>query len=392
MPEANGMNFEMNEQQKMIQELARKFARREIVPLIKGYERGEAVCYELNKKMASAGLLGLRIPVEYGGQGLDVKTSVIVSEELGWASVSLTTLATVGPTLPGDIISKFGTEEQKQKYLPATCSGEKIIAMGNTEPDAGSDGSAVRTSAVLEGGEWIINGNKSFISAGVVADTVLVVCSTDRTKGPRGISIIAVDKGTAGFSGVELKGKLCYRGTNLATLSFEDCRVPRGNLIGEEGRGLKQALTGIDATRIELAAAWIGLAQSCLDSCISYVKERQQFGKPIGSFQLVQGTIAEMAAEIDATRIFVYFVADLVDRKVPRIYRQVAEAKLLSTELATRVSADAIRLHGAYGVVDEYPVEHHYRDAIAGTIVGGTSNIQKLIIGRELLGIDATTM
>jgi butyryl-CoA dehydrogenase len=385
------MNFELTTEQLMVKDMARKFAEREILPLLSKYERDEVICFEIIPKLASAGLLGLRIPTKYGGAGMDPMTSIIVSEELGWASVSLPSLGLNPPNLPGAIILESGSEEQKQKYLPPMCRGELIIAMAITEANAGSDVSGILTTAELDGDHWVINGTKNFISGGQVADTVLVLARTDKSKGPRGFSIIAVDKGTPGFASADLKGKLGFRSTPLATLAFTDCRVPRENLIGEEGRGLRQGLAGVNIARLELAAAWIGMSQSCLDSCVKYAKERYQFGKPIASFQLVQGTIAEMATQIDAARWFVYYVADLVSRNVPHIQRQVAEAKLLSTELAVHVTAEAVKLHGAYGLMDEFPIEHHYRDVLAGTIAGGTSNVLKVAIARDLLGKEATS-
>jgi alkylation response protein AidB-like acyl-CoA dehydrogenase len=383
------MNFELTKEQLMVKDMAHKFAEREIIPLLSKYERVETPCFELVKKLASAGLIGLRIPTEYGGGGMDPLTSIIVSEELGWASVSLPSLGLNAPNLPGAVILEAGSEAQKQHYLPAMCRGEMLVAMGITEANAGSDVFGVQTTIERAGDEWVINGTKNFCSGGQVADTVLVL-GRDKSLGPRAFSVVAVDRGTRGFAAADIKGKVGFRGTPLATLAFTDCRVPLDNLIGEAGRGLKQSMGGVNVARLEIAAAWVGLSQSCLDSCVKYAKERSQFGKPIGAFQLVQGTIAEMAARIDSIRWFIYYVAELVARNVPRVQRQVAEAKLLATELSLSVTAEALKIHGAYGLMDDLLVEHHYRDAIAGCILGGASNVLKANIARDLLGKDVT--
>jgi alkylation response protein AidB-like acyl-CoA dehydrogenase len=261
------------------------------------------------------------------------------------------------------------------------------MAAAAVEPNAGSDGAAIEATAVLYGNEWVINGTKNFISGGGIADSTLVLVQTDKTKGTKGLALIAVDKDTPGFSRADIE-MVGDRAGNIATLGFSDCRVPKNNLIGEIGRGLQNTLIGIDTARLFVSAGAIGIAQGCLDACIKYTKERHQFGKPIASFQLVQETIARMEAEIEAIRWQVYYVAELKSKKAPHI-KELSAAKWLATELAVRTAAEAIRLHGAYGCTDDFPVEHHYRDAILSTILGGTTEIHKLTIGRELLGINA---
>jgi alkylation response protein AidB-like acyl-CoA dehydrogenase len=380
------MNFELSEEQMMLRSMARKFAEEEMLPTLKEYERQRKVNYDVIKKMASLGLIGAHIPQEYGGAGLDYTSAAIIWEQLSWASWTQTLISLGHSVLAGTIIMSVTSEEQKQKYLPPICRGEIIVATAAVEPNAGSDAAAIETTAVLDD-EWVINGTKNFISAGSIADVVLVLVQTDKTKGTRGIALIAVDKGTPGFSsvGVEMVGG---RAGDVSNLAFSDCRTHKENVIGEIGRGLQNTLIGIDTARLFIAAGAIGMAQSCLDACIKYTKERHQFGKPIASFQLVQEVIARMEAETEAIRWLVYYASELKTKGLPHA-KELSSAKWLATELAVRVSAEAIRLHGAYGCTDEFLLEHHYRDAVLSTILGGTAEIHKLTIGRELLGINA---
>jgi alkylation response protein AidB-like acyl-CoA dehydrogenase len=382
------MDFELTEQQIMFRDMARKFAEEEMLPTLKEYERQEKFNWEIIKKMAPLGLLGVHIPPEYGGLGLDYLTSAIIWEQLSWASWSQVLSACGSGILTGTILMHYGTEEQKRKYLPPMCRGETILATAAVEPNAGSDATAIETTAVLDGDCWVINGTKNFITGGSVADTVLVLCQTDKSKGAKGMALIAVDRGTPGFTAVELEGKLGERAGSLANLRFADCRVPKENLIGKVGEGFQITLTGIDTARLFISAGGIGIAQGCLDACIKYTKERHQFGRPIASFQLVQSAIARMAAEITTLRWHVYYVATLKDKGLPHA-KEISMAKWMASELAVRTAKQAIQLFGAYGCTDDYPVERHYRDAILTTILGGTAEIHQLIIGRELLGINA---
>jgi butyryl-CoA dehydrogenase len=381
------MNFELSQEQIMFRDMARKFAEQEMLPTLKEYERQRKINYDVIKKMASLGLIGAHIPQEYGGLGLDYTTAAIIWEQLSQASWTQTLISLGHAVLAGTIIMSVASEEQKQKYLPPLCRGEMIIAVAAVEPNAGSDAAAIETTALPDGDEWIINGTKLFISHGGVADVVFVLVQTNKTQGTRGLALVAVDRGNPGFSSsnVEMVGD--WTG-DIANLRFADCRVTKGNVIGEIGRGLQNTLIGIDTARQFIAAGSIGISQSCLDACIKYAKERHQFGKPIASFQLVQEAIARMQAEIEATRWQVYYAAELKSKGLPHA-KELSAAKWLATELAVRVSAEAIRIHGAYGCTDDYPVEHHYRDAILSTILGGTSEMHKLTIGRELLGISA---
>jgi butyryl-CoA dehydrogenase len=381
------MNFELTEEQMMLRSMARKFAEQEMLPTLRDYERQRKINYDVIKKMGSLGLIGAQIPQEYEGGGLDYTSAAVIWEQLSWASWTQALVSMGHGVLAGTIIMNAASEEQKQKYLPPMCRGEIIIATAAVEPNAGSDATAVETTAVLDGEEWVINGTKNFISAGGIADTTLVLVQTDKSQGTRGLALIAVDKGTPGFSSVNVE-MVGDRAGDLASLGFSDCRVPRGNLVGKIGRGIQNSLAGIDTARLFIAASAVGMAQSCLDASIKYAKERHQFGKPIASFQLVQGAIARMQAETEAIRWQVYYAAELKSKGRPH-GKELSAAKWLATELALKVSAEAIRLHGAYGCTDDFPMEHHYRDAVLSTILGGTTEMHKLTIGRELLGINA---
>jgi butyryl-CoA dehydrogenase len=381
------MNFELSEEQLMFRDMARRFAKQEMLPTLKDYERQRKVNYDVIKKLASLGLIGAHIAQEYGGLGLDYATSAIIWEQLSQVSWTQTLVSLGHSVLAGTILMNVASKEQKQEYLPPICRGEMIIAMAAVEPNAGSDAVAIETSAVLEGDDWLVNGGKNFISHGGIADVVLVLVQTDKSKGIKGMAIIAVDKGTAGFSTSEVE-MVGDRAGELANLGFSDCRVPKKNLIGEVGRGLQNSLIGIDTARLFIAAGGVGMAQGCLDACVKYAKERRQFGKPIASFQLVQETIARMQAEIEAIRWQVYYAAELKSQGKPH-GKELSAAKWLASELAVRVSSEAVRLHGAYGCTDDFPVEHHYRDAVLSTILGGTTEMHKLLIGRELLDINA---
>ena len=381
------MNFELSEEQKMLREMARKFAEQEMLPSLREYESARRVNYSLLKKMASLDLRGIHIPKEYGGSGLSYSDAVIIWEQLSQASWTQTLISLGDSVLAGTILMNTASTEQKGRYLPPMCRAESIVAVAAVEPNAGSDASAVETTALLDGNEWIINGTKNFITAGGMADVVIVLVQTNKSLGPKGIALIAVDKNTSGFSSVDVEfvgGLAC----NASNLSFADCRVPGENLIGDVGKGLKNILTGINTARLFISAGALGMAQSCLDACIKYTKERSQFGKPIASFQLMQEAIARIQAEILSVRWLVYYAADLMSRGLPH-QKELSSAKWLASELAVRASAEAIRIHGAYGCTDDYPIAHHYRDAVLTTILGGTTEMHKLTIGRELLGINA---
>jgi len=382
------MNFEFSEEQKMFRDMARKFAEQEIVPTLKDIERAGKFNRGIIDRLAQLGLLGPHIHQNYGGLGIDYVTYAIIAEQLAWGSWSQA-LTACGPiSFGGTIIWVSGSEEQKQKYLLPICRGEKLLCTAHVEPNAGSDAGSIETTAVLDGNYWIINGSKIWITNGAVADVLVVVAQTDKSKGVRGISNFIVESGIPGISQLDIHGVIGDRAGCQGHIRFTDVRIPRENLIGKIGEGLKNALAGIDTARLFIASACVGLAQSCIDSSIKYAKERHQFGKPIGSFQLVQEKIAQMAAETEAIRWLVYYTADLKRRGLPHA-KEMAMSKWLASELGVRVSVEAIKVFGAYGCSDDFPIEHHYRDAILPVVSAGTNEMQKLIVGRELLGIDA---
>jgi alkylation response protein AidB-like acyl-CoA dehydrogenase len=382
------MDFELTQEQKMFKDLARKFAEQEILPSLREYEKEGKQHRENIRKLGALGLIGLHIPQDYGGLGLDYVTCALVWEQIAWGSYAQA-LAACGPlSFGGTILTAFGSESLKKTYLPLVCSGERLMATCGVEPNAGSDAAATQTQAVAEGDYWVINGNKTWTTNLGVADFMIVLAQTDKGKGAKGLTSFLVDRTqSSGISqsSLEAVGDRCG---NVGQARFQDTRVPKQNIIGEVGKGLNNTLYGIGVARLFVAAGALGIAQSCLDSSIKYARERRQFGKFIGEFQLVQDEIARMAAEIDAVRWLTYYAASLMDRRLPSA-RAVSEAKLLASELAVQVSARAVQVHGAYGCSEDYPIAHHYRDAILTVVSAGTNGMQKLIIGRELLGMSA---
>lgn len=382
------MDFELTEEQRMFRDMARKFAEQEILPTLKENERQEKFDQGIIKKMALQGLLAPHIPQEYGGLGLDYLTSAIIWEALSTASLAITQAAASGPIQPATNLLDAGTEEQKKKYLPPVCKGDSIMSGAVVEPNAGSDSSMIETTAVRSGHHWIINGSKIFITNGEIADVVLFIAQTDKSKGLKGLASFIVERETPGFSSTPLKGKISWRGGSEGTLRFTNMELPLENQVGEIGRALRDALRGIDTARLFLAAGAVGLGQSCLEASIKYAKERVQFGKPIGGHQLIQKIIAEMATKIEAARWLTYRAAELKSRGIRHI-KEMSYAKYFATEMALWVASQAVKIHGSFGTIDDYPVGHHYQDAITATILGGTAQIHQLTIGRQLLEMAA---
>lgn len=382
------MDFELTEEQRMFRDMARKFAEKEIRPTLKENIRQERFDRGTIKKIASQGLLAPHMPQEYGGLGLDYLTSAIIWESLCTVSLSITQAAVSGPIQPATNLLVAGTEEQKKKYLPPVCRGDLIMSGAVVEPNAGSDSSMIETTAVRSGNRWIINGTKIFITNGEIADVVLFIAQTDKSKGLKGLATFIVERGTPGFSSTPLRGKISWRGGSEGTLRFTDMELPLENQVGEVGNALRDALRGIDTARLFLAAGAVGLAQSCLDACIKYARERVQFGKPIGGHQLIQEIIAEMATKIEAARWLTYRAADLKSRGVRHI-KEMSYAKYFATETALWVASQAVKIHGSFGTIDDYPVGHHYQDAITATILGGTAQMHQLTIGQQLLEMAA---
>jgi len=382
------MDFELTEEQTMFKDMACKFAEQEILPTLKENERQERFDSSIIKKFAAQGLLAPHIPQEYGGLGLDYVTTAIIWESLCAASLSVTQAAASGPIQPATNLLDAGTEEQKQKYIPPVCKGESVMSGAVVEPNAGSDSSMIETSAVRSGNHWVINGTKIFITNGEIADVILFIAQTDKSKGLKGLASFIVEKGTPGLSSTPQKGKISWRAGSEGTIRFTDMELPLENQVGEIGRALRDALRGIDTARLFLAAGSVGLAQSCLEASIDYAKQREQFGKPIGGHQLIQEIIAEMATRIEASRWLTYRAADLKSRGIRHI-KEMSYAKYFATETALWVASQAVKIHGSFGTIDDYPVGHHYQDAITATILGGTAQMHQLTIGQQLLEMAA---
>jgi len=384
------MDFELTEEQVMFRDMARKFAEQEILPTLKENERQEKFDVGIIKKMASQGLLAPHMPREYEGLGLDYVTSAIIWEQLCWGSLAVTQAASSGVIQPGTNLLDAGSEEQKQKYLPPVCRGDMVLSGAVVEPNAGSDSSMIETTAVHKGERWVINGSKIFITNGEIADIILFIAQTDKSKGIGGLASFIVERGTPGLSSVPVTGKIGWRGGSEGNIRFTDMELPPENQISPPGRALRDALRGIDTARLFLAAGCVGVAQSCLDASMKYAKERIQFGKPIGGHQLIQGLIADMATRIEAARWLTYRVADMKSRGIRHI-KEMSYAKYFSTETALWVASQAVKIHGSFGTIDDFPVGHHYRDAIVATILGGTAQIHQLTIGQQLLEMAAFT-
>jgi alkylation response protein AidB-like acyl-CoA dehydrogenase len=340
--------------------------------------------------MAPLGLLGAPLPEEYGGMGIDHIAYVLMMEELGRVSFALRSIVSVHISLFQLTLNQWGTEKQKQKYLPRTTKGEILGCFATTEPNVGSDIASIETSAVLDGGKWRLNGNKMWISNGGVAEVALIFAQTDKAKKHRGIAVFLVDRDTPGFSSTDIHGKLGLRSANTAELILKDCVVPEENVLGQVGEGFKIAMTAFDNARLCVAAGCVGLAQACIDASVLYSQTRKQFGKPIGSYQLVQEMIADMIVETEAARFLTYRAAHLKNKGVPNTV-ETSMAKYYASEVALRAANNAIQVHGGYGFSDEYPVERYYRDVKVATLLEGTSQMHKLIIGRNATGFNAFT-
>jgi len=382
------MDFKLTEQQIMFRDMARKFAEKEIIPVVKESLRQEKFDAKIIQKLAAQGLLAPHMPEEYGGLGLDYVTSSIIWEQLCWASLAVTQAAVSGPIQPATNLLDAGSAEQKGKVLPSVCRGEKIMSGAVVEPNAGSDSSMIETTAVRKGDKWIINGTKIFITNGEIADVVLFIAQTDKSRGLKGLATFMVDRDTPGFSSTPQKGKISWRAGSEGTLRFTDMELPLDSQIGETGRALRDALRGIDTARLFLAAGALGVAQSCLEASIKYAHERVQFGKAIGGHQLIQEIIADMATRIEASRWLTYRAADMKSRGERHI-KEMSYAKYFATETALWAATQAVKIHGSFGTIDDYPVGHHYQDAITATILGGTAQMHQLTIGQQLLEIPA---
>jgi alkylation response protein AidB-like acyl-CoA dehydrogenase len=379
------MDFDLTDEQRLLRDTVRDFARQEVGPVAEELDRTKSFPYELVAKMGELGLMGIPFPEEYGGGGADTLAYALAVEELTRidSSVAITMAAhTSLGTMP---IHLWGTDEQKDDWLPQLCSGKKLAAFGLTEPEAGSDAGNTQTRATLEGGEWVVNGAKQFITnTGTdISGCVTITAVTGRDDGQKEISNIIVPNGTPGYEQGEPYRKMGWNASDTHPLTFDDCRVPEGNLLGRLGEGFKQFLQILDGGRIGIAAMGVGLAQGALDEAISYAKERQAFGQPIGKFQAIQAKIADISAQLEAARLLVYRAAILKDRGEP-FTLTAAQAKLITGRLAVRATEEAVQIHGGYGYIEEYPVCRFYRDAKILTIGEGTDEVQQMVIARQL--------
>ena len=381
------MDFELSPEQEMVREAARRFADNEIAPHVREWDRDESMDRSVVKSLASMGWLGATIPEDYGGMDLDNVSYCLVIEELGRVDSSVRGVVSVNVGLVGKTVLKWGSDEQKRQWLPKLCSGEALGCYGLTEPGSGSDAASLRTRAERDGSNWVLNGSKMFITNGTWADLALVFARTG-DEGPKGITCFLVPAGTEGFSARDVKGKLGLRAQDTGELVLEDVRVPDENRLGELDRGFSVAMSALDNGRISLAAGCVGIAQGALEASIRYAGERQQFGRPIARFQLIQELIADMAVETNAARLLTWRAAAKADGGDKHTIES-SMAKYFASEVAVRAANAAVQVHGGYGYVDEYPVGKYLRDARVTTLYEGTSQIQKLIIGRALTGENA---
>jgi len=381
------MDFALSDEQELIRATAREFCDREIVPHAREWDRTERMDLSIVEKLAHVGFLGCALPEEYGGMGLDAISYCVVMEELGRADSSVRGIVSVNNGLAGKTLATWGTDEQKTEWLPKLCSGEALGCYGLTEPGSGSDPASLVTRAERDGDEWVINGSKIFITLGSWAGVCLVFARTGG-EGPRGITCFLVPTASAGFSARKIDGKLGLRAQDTAELFFDGVRVPDTARLGDEEGGFKVAMSALDNGRISLAAGSVGIAQGCVDACLAYAAERRQFGRSIATFQLVQELIADTAVETEAARMLAWRAAFLADAGQPYTLA-ASQAKYYASEVAVRAANAAVQVHGGYGYVDEFPVQKYLRDARVSTLYEGTSQIQKLLIGRALTGESA---
>lgn len=382
------MNLELSDEQSAVRDLARAFTEREVVPYAAGWDRAESVDRAIVKKLGSVGFLGLTVPEEYGGSGGDHLSYVLVTEELGRGDSAVRGIVSVSLGLVAKTIAAWGSEEQKHAWLPRLCSGEALGCFGLTEPGTGSDAAALTTRARREGDAYVISGSKMFITNGTWADVVLLFARTNEEPGHRGISAFLVPTDTPGLTRREIHGKLGLRGQATAELALDGVRVPDSAMLGPEGKGFSVAMSALAKGRMSVAAGCVGIAQAALDAAVSYAAQREQFGKPIAHHQLVQELIADISVDVDAARLLTWRVADLIDRGQP-FATESSTAKLFASEAAVRAASNALQVHGGYGYIDEYPAGKLLRDARVMTLYEGTSQIQKLLIGRARTGVSA---
>ncbi len=378
------MELELTEEQKLLQKTLRDFAQKEILPGIAERDRRGEFPWQIIHSLARLGLMGMLIPEAYGGIGADYLTYALAIEELARFDASIALTLSAHNSLGLSHIYKFGTEEQKRRFLPSLAKGERLCAWALTEPQAGSDASAIETTALLKGDRWILNGRKVFITQGSVAEVCVVMACTDKSRGKEGISVFVVEKGVAGFSAGKREEKLGVRCSDTAELIFEDCAISKDNLLGRLNEGYAELLEVLEGGRIGIGAMAVGIARGCLEEALRYSRQRKQFGRPICEFQAIQWMLADMDTEINAARMLVHKAAWLKDQG-KRCPLEAPQAKLFASEVAMRAATKAVQIFGGYGYMKECHVERYFRDAKLCEIGEGTSEVQRLVISRELL-------
>jgi alkylation response protein AidB-like acyl-CoA dehydrogenase len=378
------MEFGYSETQQLIRDTARKFAEEQLAPTSIERDEKEEFPYDAVRAMGELGFMGMMVPEQWGGAGLDTTSYVLAIQEISRVDASCGVIMSVNNSLVCYGINEYGTEDQKRRYLIDLASGKKLGAFALSEPEAGSDASNQRTTAVRDGDFYVLNGTKNWTTNGSTADVVLVMAATDRSKEAKGISTFIVEKGTPGFTVAKKEKKLGIRSSDTVSLAFQDCRVPAANRIGAEGEGFRFAMKTLDGGRIGIAAQALGIAQACLDASVHYAKERKAFDRPIAELQAIQFKVADMATNVDAARMLTLKAAAAKDAGQP-FGRQAAMAKLFASKVAVQSALDAIQIHGGYGYVREYLVERYLRDAKITEIYEGTSEIQRIVIARSLL-------
>lgn len=380
------MDFRLTDEQRMYTEMIREFAQKEVLPHVIEYDREERYPLEIVQKMAALGLLGGVIPEQYGGAGIDYITLALGIEEMAKVCIHMGSVMGRASGLVGSAILKYGTEEQKKKYLVPLAKGERSGGTGVTEPHSGTDVAAMETTVRREGDHYILNGTKTWISGVEFASWFLTFATLDKKAGPKAICAFIVDRDSPGFSTRPFKNKVGFRPSSVGELIFEDCLIPKENLVGKEGEGLRVAMCAVTNGRLSVTARAVGLSQACLDASVKFAKERIVFGKPTATYQFVQGKIADMVVGMESARFLLYRLAFLKDQGVERARQEAAAAKYYSTEVALRSASDAVQIHGAYGCSEEYPVGRYFRDAKFLQIVEGHNDLQKVLIAEYALG------
>jgi alkylation response protein AidB-like acyl-CoA dehydrogenase len=383
-PGAKPLDFQLNDEQQHLRKSVREFAEREIAPHVMEWDEASRFPMETVKELGKMGLLGVIFPTEYGGAGMGYIEYVIAIEELSRVDGSVGIIVAAHTSLCSNHIFLAGNEAQKQKYIPKLATGDYIGAWGLTEPGSGSDAGGARCSAVRKGNNWVLNGTKTFITNGSYADVYVVVAVTDKAARTHGLSAFLVEKGTKGFRPGKKENKLGLRASDTSELIFEDCEIPAENLLGHEGEGFVDAMRILDGGRISIASLGLGMAQGAYESALKYSKQRKQFGKAISEFQAIQWKLADMATEIDAARLLTLRSAWLKDNDM-KTTLESSMAKLYTSEVAVRVANEAVQIHGGYGFIKDYPAEKFYRDVKLCTIGEGTSEIQRMVISRQIL-------